>query len=293
MAERAYKVNGELLKGQVLPEGVHRVAAAVEYNGANYHGFQIQKHDTQTVQGYLQQALSSVADEDITLVCAGRTDAGVHASNQIIHFDTHATRPNKAWIKGVNTNLPRDIRVHWAAEMSAQFHARFSASSRRYRYLICDRAVAPGIMLDQLSWSRFPLDEQRMQAGANYLLGEHDFTSFRGAQCQAQTAIREIQSIQFYRHQDSILVMEIQATAFLYHMVRNIAGVLMAIGNGKQEPSWAAEILALQNRCAAPATAPAAGLYFVAANYPEQFGLPNLPVGPHLLPDRLGQHNDR
>lgn len=288
MAAKAYKVNGELLDGQVLPAGVHRVAAAVEYNGANYHGFQVQRHDTQTVQGYLHQALSSVANEEISLVCAGRTDAGVHASNQIIHFDTYAARPIKAWIKGVNTNLPRDIRVHWASEMAPQFHARFSASSRRYRYLICDRAVAPGIMLDQLSWSRFSLDEQRMQAGADYLLGEHDFTSFRGAQCQAQTAVREIQSIQFYRHLDSILVMEIQANAFLYHMVRNIAGVLMEIGNGKQDPRWAMEILALKDRCAAPATAPAAGLYLVAANYPEQFNLPDFAIGPHLLPDRLG-----
>jgi tRNA pseudouridine38-40 synthase len=287
MAAKAYKLNGDIGPNGALPDGIRRIAAAVEYNGSGYHGFQVQKHDTNTVQEHLQQALSAVAAEEIKLVCAGRTDAGVHASNQIIHFDTSVYRPDKAWIKGVNTNLPRDIRVHWANEVPGRFHARFSATSRRYRYLICDRAVAPGIMLDQLSWSRYGLDLALMKQGAQCLIGEHDFTSFRASQCQAKTAVRTIERIDFCRYQDSILVMEIQASAFLYHMVRNIAGVLMAVGRGKHPVSWVAEVLAQRDRRVAEATAPAAGLYFVAANYPAEFQLPAFNLGPHLLPNNL------
>lgn len=288
MADMAYKRNGEILAGNSLPAGICRVAAALEYNGTAYHGFQIQKHDPQTVQGYLHLALSEIANEDISLVCAGRTDAGVHATNQMVHFDTSAQRPSQAWLKGVNTHLPRDIRIHWAQEVKPQFHARFSAVSRRYRYIISDRKTRPGIMAGQISWSRYALDMALMQAGAKHLIGEHDFTSLRAAQCQARTPVRNIESIDFYHLGDHIMVMEIQANAFLHHMVRNIVGVLMAVGSARQPVGWVADVLAAKDRSAAEVTAPAAGLYLVAVKYPTDCGIPQFSPGPHLLPAKLG-----
>ncbi|NHO88873.1 tRNA pseudouridine(38-40) synthase TruA [Pseudoteredinibacter isoporae] len=284
---RPYKTNGEILSGESLPEGIYRYGAVVEYNGASYRGFQQQKHDPQTVQAELQKALSAVAAEPVSLVCAGRTDAGVHATSQVIHFDSRAVRPSKAWVQGVNTAMARDIRVRWAAEMPAQFHARFSAKARSYRYLISDQAVSPGLLRDQITWSKFPLDLEKMQHAAGFLMGEHDFSSFRAAQCQAKNPVREIQRIQFYRLHGGLIVMEIRANAFLHHMVRNIVGVLMAVGSGQKQVSWVADVLEARNRSAASVTAPAAGLYFVAAHYPEAFAIPDISRGPMLLPDDL------
>lgn len=289
---RTYKANGEILSGESLPDGVIRYGAIVEYNGANYRGFQQQKHDPQTVQEHLHKALSQVAAEPVSLVCAGRTDAGVHATCQVVHFDTTAIRPAKAWIKGSNTSMPRDIRVRWADQMPAQFHARFSATSRSYRYLISDQAVSPGLLRDQITWSRFPLDVNAMQEGAELLIGEHDFSSFRAAQCQAQNPIRTIKRIQFYRLHGGLIVMEINANAFLHHMVRNIVGVLMAVGAGQKPTAWVADVLAACNRSAASVTAAAAGLYFVAAHYPTKFALPSLARGPLMLPDELSLVGD-
>ncbi|MCV6622661.1 MAG: tRNA pseudouridine(38-40) synthase TruA [Cellvibrionaceae bacterium] len=284
---RAYKTNGEILPGQSLPEGVQRYAAIIEYNGARYRGFQLQKHDKQTVQETLQNALSQVANEEVSLVCAGRTDAGVHASAQVVHFDSKALRPSKAWVQGVNTAMSRDIRVRWADQVSAQFHARFSAQARSYRYLISDQAVSSGLLEGQITWSKFPLDIEAMQSAAEALLGEHDFSSFRAAQCQARHAIRELQAIQFYRLHGGMIVMEIRANAFLHHMVRNIVGVLMAIGSGHKPIGWAQEVLQAQDRCAAGVTAPASGLYFVAAHYPEHLAIPTIEKGPLWLPNDL------
>ncbi|GAA6153188.1 tRNA pseudouridine(38-40) synthase TruA [Pseudoteredinibacter isoporae] len=284
---RPYKTNGEILAGESLPEGVIRYGAIVEYNGAAYRGFQQQNHDPKTVQAELQHALSVVAAEPVSLVCAGRTDAGVHATSQVIHFDSRAVRPSKAWVQGVNTAMARDIRVRWAAEMPAQFHARFSANARSYRYLISDQAVSPGLLRDQLTWSKFPLDLDRMQQAAQCLVGEHDFSSFRAAQCQAKNPLRKVQQIQFFRLHGGLIVMEIRANAFLHHMVRNIVGVLMAIGSGQKDVPWAGEVLAARDRSAASVTAPANGLYFVAAHYPEEFVLPSIGRGPMLLPDDL------
>lgn len=285
---RPYKPNGEILEHEFLPEGLRRIAAVIEYRGTDYHGFQIQRHDTQTIQEHLHRAFSVVACEPISLVCAGRTDAGVHATNQLIHFDTQAERPQKAWVKGVNNELPVDIRVRWAKQVAPQFHARFSAVHRRYRYLITDQDVKPALMQDQITWSRFELDIELMQAGANELLGEHDFTSFRAAQCQARNAIRDIQQIRFYRLSTGFIVMEIQANAFLYHMVRNIVGVLLLVGQGRKPVNWVAEVLKAKDRCAAAMTAPANGLYLVRAQYPEALEIPQLALGPHLIPDELG-----
>ncbi len=284
---RVYKTNGEILPGESLPEGLIRYGAIVEYNGSTYRGFQQQKHDSQTVQETLHNALSQVAAEPVSLVCAGRTDAGVHATSQVIHFDTNAIRPNKAWVKGCNTAMPRDVRVRWAGEMPSQFHARFSATARSYRYLISDQAVSPGLLRDQITWSKFPLNVDAMQEGAQQLLGEHDFSSFRAAQCQAQNPIRTIQSIQFYRLYGGLIVMEIRANAFLHHMVRNIVGVLMAVGSGQKPAAWVTDVLQSCDRSAASVTAPAAGLYFVAAHYPDEFQLPVLSRGPLMLPDNL------
>lgn len=284
---RPYKTNGEILSGESLPEGIHRYAALVEYNGAAYRGFQQQKHDTKTVQEELQRALSTVACDPVSLVCAGRTDAGVHATSQVIHFDTAAVRPSKAWVQGVNTTMARDVRVRWAGEMPGQFHARFSARARSYRYLISDQAVSPGLLRDQLTWSKFPLDVPRMQTAAQSLIGEHDFSSFRAAQCQAKNPVREIQRIQFFHLHGGLIVMEIRANAFLHHMVRNIVGALMAIGSGQKPVAWINDVLLACDRSAAGVTAPAAGLYFVAAHYPEEFAIPNSARGPMLLPDDL------
>ncbi|MCV6627429.1 MAG: tRNA pseudouridine(38-40) synthase TruA [Cellvibrionaceae bacterium] len=289
---RPYKTNGEILAGDSLPDGLRRVAAIVEYNGAAYHGFQVQSHDPCTVQAQLHQAFSAIAAEPITVVCAGRTDAGVHASNQVVHFDTCARRPSKAWLEGANTQLPRDIRIRWAGEVRPQFHARFSAQARSYRYLLSDQKVRPGLLHKQLSWSRWPLDVAAMARGAGLLLGEHDFSSFRAAQCQAASPVRRIETIDLYRLDTGLIVIEIKANAFLHHMVRNIVGVLMAVGAGRQSPGWVAQVLAARDRSAAEVTAPADGLYFVAAHYPESLAPPAQGLGPLLLPDsleRLGQ----
>lgn len=284
---REYKTNGEILPGEQLPEGLVRVAAVVEYDGTDYRGFQIQRHDSATVQEHLHRAFANVAAEPISLVCAGRTDAGVHASNQVIHFDTSAHRPVKAWVKGVNTQLPRDIRIRWAGDVSAQFHARFSAKARSYRYLISDQAVKPGVLRNQVSWSRWPLDLAQMAAGASYLLGEQDFSSFRASQCQARHAIREMQAIDIYRVMGGLIVIEVRANAFLHHMVRNIVGALMMVGSGRREPNWIESVLAAKDRRAADVTAPASGLYFVAAHYPAELALPAQPLGPMFLPNSL------
>ena len=284
--EAEYQLNCELAAGVKLPDDVRRIALAVEYNGTDFHGFQRQKSGVVTVQGQLEVALSAVAAEPIKLVCAGRTDTGVHATSQIVHFDTRVDRPEKAWMLGARANMSRDITIRWAREVSPQFHARFSAQARTYRYVICNSRVRPALMSDQMTWSRFHLDIERMRKGAKSLVGRHDFTSFRAAQCQANHPVREILRLDLVE-KANMIVMEIQATAFLHHMVRNIVGVLMAVGNGEEEPEWVAEVLAARNRCVAGVTAPSNGLYLVAVGYPEKFGLPDTPPGPCFLPEPI------
>ena len=286
--EKPYSRNSELHPGQSLPQGVERWALAVEYNGASFHGFQAQRSGVDTVQHSLQQALSKVADENITIACAGRTDAGVHATNQIVHFDTSAVRKDRAFVFGANTHLPAGVVVRWAKSVGGTFHARFSAYARTYRYVICNSFVRPALMFDQLSWQRNPLDEVAMQRAAKHLLGEHDFSSLRASQCQAKSPVRTIHRLDIVRRGE-LIILEIQANAFLHHMVRNIAGVLMDVGMGKQPDSWVSEVLAARDRCVAGDTAPPGGLHLVSVEYPDHFELPTQLPGPHYIYDEIGE----
>jgi len=249
-----------------------KIALGVEYQGTAYCGWQSQNH-CDSVQQNVQQALSKVANEPIAVRCAGRTDTGVHAIGQVVHFETSANRPNQAWIEGVNTNLPFDIRIVWAMEVPDEFNARFSAVARQYRYVIFNRNVHSAVLAKRVTWVRRPLDENKMDQAAKTLLGEHDFTSFRALACQANHAIRTIQSVSVTRNGDFVFV-DIQANAFLHHMVRNIVGSLLRIGQEQKQTNWLIELLALKDRSKAAMTAPADGLYFVNAFYPEKYNLP-------------------
>lgn len=289
---KTYVRNGEVVADTVWPEDMRRVALAVEYNGASFHGFQVQPNGVATVQQALERALSRVADEPVTLVCAGRTDAGVHATGQVIHFDTLAQRPEKAWMLGTRPYLPDTISVGWAKNVCPQFHARFSAQARTYRYLISDRKAVSGLLHHQITWSSRPLDVELMRAGAAYLVGEHDFTSFRATQCQARSPVRCIHHLHIVRRGD-LIVLEVQANAFLHHMVRNIVGVLLRVGMGDVAPDWVAEVLAARDRKVGGVTAKPYGLYLVAVNYPVEFELPKIDPGPLFLPDSIGDLEKR
>ncbi|GAA5523744.1 tRNA pseudouridine synthase A [Microbulbifer aestuariivivens] len=282
-----YKPNGEVPPGESLPAGLRRVALGVEYCGAGLHGFQKQKTAADTVQAWLEKALSNIAAEPVTLVCAGRTDAGVHATNQVVHFDTRAQRPERAWVQGVNTKLPDAVRVHWAREVPAQFHARFSASARSYRYLIHSAPTRSAHCTAGVTWTQHPLDLQAMRAGASHLLGCHDFTSFRASQCQAKSPVRTLTRLDI-AVVGRLIVLEVSANAFLHHMVRNITGALMAVGRGERSPAWIAEVLAARDRTVAGVTAPPYGLYLVDVQYPGEFELPESDPGPLLVPLPLG-----
>ena len=253
-------------------QGVQRLAAGVEYEGTRYSGWQRQA-GALTVQQEIERALTQVAGHLVDVVSAGRTDAGVHALGQVCHFDVHVQRPLHGWLLGANTLLPNDIALQWVQPVEADFHARFSARARRYRYVICQSRVRPALQRSQACWYRYPLDVERMQLASEALLGEHDFSSFRAAGCQSRTPFRFVHSILVSR-QDHWVFIDIQANAFLHHMVRNIAGVLMEIGGQRQPVSWAGEVLAARDRRQAAVTAPAQGLYFIAAEYPAAFGLP-------------------
>lgn len=248
-----------------------RIACGIEYNGARYYGWQRQPGSV-TVQGAVEKALSCVANHPVQVFCAGRTDSGVHATAQVIHFDTDAKRADHSWLLGTNAHLPGDIRILWAQETDEAFHARFAASARQYRYVILNRRIASAIAFERVTWERCPLDEERMQQGAQHLLGKHDFTSFRAMACQASHAVREVQLIQVTRQGD-FLYLDIRANAFLHHMVRNIAGVLMAVGQAEQEPGWVKQVLDLRDRTQAAVTAPAHGLYLVGVTYPADFSI--------------------
>ena len=244
----------------------------VEYDGAGFHGWQIQL-GVRSVQELLEQAVSKVADGPIRVHCAGRTDTGVHGIGQVVHFDTDAQRTPRSWILGTNTNLPPDINVSWAQAVTADFHARFSAISRDYRYLIINRATRSSLMHDRAVWVHRPLDEARMQEAAQLLVGTHDFNSYRALRCQAQSPIRTVTRIDVRRDTDRVTI-DISANAFLHHMVRNIAGVLMAIGRGDKPVSWSREVLEHRDRTQGGVTAPPNGLYLIRVGYPDHFGIP-------------------
>ena len=277
-----YKRNCEIKPGIEFPEGMQRVALCVEYKGTRFHGFQKQESAADTVQAYLEKALSKIANEPITLVCAGRTDAGVHATHQVIHFDTLAQRNEKAWVQGTNTNLPDDIVIKWCKPVSEHFHARFSALSRKYRYVFYCNPVKPGVCRDLVTWTRYELDFNAMEKAGQHLIGEHDFSSFRAAQCQANNPVREIQSLRFF-NSGRFVVMEVRANAFLHHMVRNIAGTMIDIGRGAKSPDWTKKLLELKDRTQASPTAHPYGLYIVDVEYPKEFDLPDVPVGPDFI----------
>lgn len=249
-----------------------RLAAGVEYDGSYFHGWQ-EQGDLATVQLEVERALSAVADEKIKVICAGRTDAGVHATQQIIHFDTTAERPLHSWLFGVNSNLPSTVSVRWLQPVSDDFHARFSAISRRYHYYIYNQRIRSALLWRYTTWQCLPLEVQLMQTAAQCLIGEHDFSSFRASQCQSHSPIRKIDFINLTRQGD-IICLDIQANAFLQHMVRNIAGVLMSIGSGKKPASWIDEVLHAKARAQGGVTAQPNGLYLVEVGYPAEFNLP-------------------
>ncbi|MBP9035303.1 MAG: tRNA pseudouridine(38-40) synthase TruA [Pseudomonadales bacterium] len=257
-----------------------RVALGIEYHGGAYAGWQAQRSPgVPTVQEALEAALSRVADHPVATVCAGRTDAGVHASAQVVHFDTRAARPMRAWVMGVNSLLPADVAVQWAREVGPDFHARFSARYRRYRYLVLTRAQRSALAAGSACLERRPVDAPRMHEAAQCLLGERDFSAFRGAGCQSRTPMRRLERVAVSRAGD-LLTIEVEANAFLLHMVRNIAGSLLAVGTGERSAQWLAEVMASRDRTLAAATAPARGLYLVDVGYDACWGLPGQPVGP-------------
>ena len=265
-----------------------RWALGIEYDGSGFAGFQRQAHERRpTVQGSLEAALARVADHAVTLFCAGRTDAGVHATGQVVHFDSAAAREPRAWVRGGNSHLPPAARIHWAVPVPEDFHARFSARWRRYRYLLTDRVPRQALLRDRVAQVPGPLDAARMDVAARALLGERDFSAFRAAGCQARHAFREVQRVRVHRR-GPLLCVDIRANAFLQHMVRNIVGSLVRVGRGEEEPEWIARLLAERDRRRAGAAAPPEGLYLVEVGYDPHWALPvaaePLPM-PHGLVD--------
>lgn len=251
---------------------IHKIALGVEYNGAGYLGFQRQK-DSNTIQSALESAISCVANETIQLVCAGRTDRGVHACGQVIHFETITTRTDLAWVLGVNAHLPNDIKILWKQSVPEHFNARKSAHFREYLYVIYNNRVAPGLFSDRLTWVAKPLDIAKMQAAARFLEGEHDFSAFRASGCQAVSPVRTIHHIKITQKQDYIFI-RIKANAFLQNMVRNIVGTLLPIGLNERPISGIQDVLASCDRKQGGVTAKPNGLYFMEVGYPQEYNLP-------------------
>jgi len=263
-----------------------RIALGLEYDGSAFAGWQWQR-ERRTIQACVEEAVGKVAAERVDVVCAGRTDAGVHALEQVVHFDTAARREIRSWLLGINTELPDDVRVLWVREVAAEFHARYSAIARFYRYVILNRAMKSALLRRQVTWHRHPLDAGAMQEAASHLIGEHDFSSFRAQGCQSKSPRRVMHFIRVERKADRVII-ELAANAFLHHMVRNIAGVLMEIGSGKREAAWARAVLEARDRKLGGVTAPPDGLYLGGIHYPESFGMTKHPVF-----DRLPATADR
>lgn len=260
-----------------------RIALGIEYDGRGFCGWQSQAGGG-SVQDALEAALSTIADRPTAATCAGRTDAGVHALGQVVHVDTDADRPLTAWVRGVNAHLPPSVAVRWAVPVSDAFHARFSATGRRYRYVLLNRGPRPGLLDGRVGWVHRPLDHVAMARAAEHLVGRHDFSAFRSAECQARSPVRTLRQAVLSRHGD-MLVFDVAADAFLHHMIRNIVGALVTIGQGKQAPGWIVELLARRDRRLAPPTFSAHGLYLVGVDYDPCFGIPEVGAGetPMLL----------
>jgi tRNA pseudouridine38-40 synthase len=251
----------------------YRLAVALEYDGSAYGGWQTQQ-SLSTVQSLAESALSRVAAEPVALVCAGRTDAGVHARWQVAHFDTHSVRPLRGWVLGANTELPPDVSLVWARPVPFHFHARYSAEARTYRYLILNRGSRSALAARRATVIHKALDHERMAQAAATLCGHHDFSAFRSSECQSHSPVRRLESLTVHRLGEWVVI-EATANAFLHHMMRNIAGLLIAIGRGDAPASWAAELLAGRDRTRGAAMAPADGLYLWSVRYPSAFGLPD------------------
>lgn len=259
-----------------------RVVLGLSYRGQAYHGWQSQP-DGNTVQDRLEQALTRFADRPVRSVCAGRTDTGVHALNQVIHIDTDIERQPASWVRGTNRYLPPDIAVQWCAVMPESFHARYSAQGRRYVYVLLESAVRPAVETGSVGWSFRPLDGRAMEAAAAHLLGEHDFSALRSAECQAASAVKTIRSICITRR-GAYWRFEFDANAFLHHMVRNIMGCLVTVGSGARGDRWLAEVLDSRDRSRAARTFDAAGLYFVGPYYDPVHAIPRDPTAIDWLP---------
>ena len=236
-----------------------RIALGVEYDGSSFHGWQAQKQGVRTVQAVLEQALAQVADHSLRVICAGRTDTGVHGIGQVVHFDSASIRTPRNWVLGANVNMPPDVSVTWAQFVPDDFHARFSATGRHYRYLILNRSSRSALMARRATWIHKPLDAELMHAAGQSLLGRHDFSSYRALQCQAKSPVRTLRELRVTRQGERI-ELRVAADAFLHHMIRNIAGVLIAIGAGERPVGWAQEVLGLRDRTLGGVTAPPAGV---------------------------------
>ncbi|CAK9885474.1 MAG: tRNA pseudouridine synthase A [Candidatus Erwinia impunctatus] len=272
------------MSDSLLP-AVQRIALGIEYDGSRYYGWQRQR-EVRSVQEKLEKALSAVANHPVSVFCAGRTDAAVHATGQVVHFDTPAVRQDAAWTLGINANLPDDIAVRWVRSVTEEFHARFSATARRYRYIIYNRRLRPAILQGGVTHYYHPLDAGKMDQAGQYLLGEHDFSAFRAVQCQSRTPWRNVHYLNVKRLGDYVVV-DIKANAFVHHMVRNIVGSLLEIGTGNQSVSWMQTLLQGKDRTLAAATAKPNGLYLVAVDYPAHFELPKSTPGPLFLADEF------
>lgn len=245
---------------------IMKIALGVEYMGSDFHGWQLQKSGIRTVQQVVEKALSSVADQPVRVFCSGRTDAGVHAIEQVIHFETTANRDDKAWLFGGNINLPHDVNFVWVKRVDEHFHARFEAYARRYYYKIHNTPIRSALLAKHALWESKTLDIAAMKKANEYLLGEHDFSAFRGSLCQAKSPIKTVEFIKLSKQNDEILL-DIKANAFLHHMVRNIVGTLLKVGRGEKPVEWVEEVLNSKNRKYAGVTAQPQGLYFVKAFY--------------------------
>jgi tRNA pseudouridine38-40 synthase len=252
-----------------------RIALGIAYDGGPFAGWQSQPAGN-TVQDRLEAALAAIATRPVRLTAAGRTDAGVHATGQVAHFDVDVARPESAWVRGTNAHLPAAIAVQWAAAVDGEFHARYSAASRTYVYVLYNHAVRPSLLAGKVGWFHLPLDVERMRRAADPLLGTHDFSAFRSAECQAKTPVRELHQLCIERRGDYVLF-ELAANAFLHHMVRNVVGCLVHVGKGAAPPEWVAEVLAGRDRRRAAATFGPEGLYLTAVAYPERWKLPAFP----------------
>ena len=257
-----------------------KFAACIEYDGSLFSGWQKQIA-TETVQERVEQALSLVANEKIITVVAGRTDARVHATGQIIHFKTSAIRPMHSWVMGGNKNLPQGAAIKWVQPVADDFHARYGALERSYRYIIFNRIVRPTFLHGRVYWNHFSLDEKQMHRAGQFLLGEHDYSTFRAVGCQAKHPVREIKKLNVSRKGEMVYI-DVTANAFLYNMVRIISGSLMMVGQGKVAPEWIKEILEAKDRTIGGVTAPASGLYFIGPKYNDSYDLPTCQDYPQL-----------